>query len=75
MQSGAPLCARMASTMATTMVLDSIEQANIAECKNCRIVVGPTSGSVFLIDCVDCVGCVGGVGQGDGRERATSGAA
>ena len=36
-------------------VLDATEQVTIGECKNCRIVVGPTSGSVFVLDCTDCV--------------------
>ena len=39
----------------TIYVLDSCEQVSISECKNCRIVVAPVSGSIFLIDCVDCV--------------------
>ena len=36
-------------------VLDACSQVSIAECKNCRIVLGPVSGSVFLIELTDCV--------------------
>ena len=36
-------------------ILDACEQVQIAECKNCRCVVAPTSGSVFLMDCENCV--------------------
>ena len=30
------------------------EQVQIAECRNCRVVVGPCVGSVFLLDSVGC---------------------
>ena len=36
-------------------ILDACEQVSVAECTRCRVVVAPTSGSVFLIDMVDCV--------------------
>ena len=35
-------------------ILDVCEQVQIAECKNCRVIVGPCVGSVFLLDSVGC---------------------
>lgn len=35
-------------------ILDKTEQVQIADCKNCRVVVGPCVGSVFFMDCVGC---------------------
>jgi hypothetical protein len=36
-------------------VLDATEQAQLSECKGCRIVIAPVNGSAFLIECVDCI--------------------
>jgi len=35
-------------------ILDTTEQVQIAECVDCRVVVGPCVGSVFLLDCSRC---------------------
>jgi hypothetical protein len=35
-------------------ILDKTEQVQIADCKKCRVVVGPCVGSVFFMDCVGC---------------------
>jgi hypothetical protein len=35
-------------------ILDKTEQVQVADCKNCRVVVGPCFGSVFFMDCVGC---------------------
>ena len=35
-------------------ILDNTEQVQISECKNCRVVVGPCIGSVFLLECTGC---------------------
>ncbi len=35
-------------------VLDPCDQVQIADCVDCRIVVGPCVGSVFLLDCKRC---------------------
>lgn len=35
-------------------ILDKTEQVQVADCKNCRVVVGPCVGSVFFMDCVGC---------------------
>ena len=36
-------------------VLDVCEQVQVSECARCRMIIAPTGGSVFLIECVDCV--------------------
>ena len=35
-------------------ILDVCEQVQVADCVDCRIVVGPCVGSVFLLDSVGC---------------------
>ena len=41
-------------TACNIFILDPCEQVQIADCKNCRIVVGPCAGSVFILDCTNC---------------------
>ena len=36
-------------------VLDPCSQVSVAECKGCRVVIGPVSSSVFLIELTDCI--------------------
>lgn len=36
------------------LVMDGIDSAQIDDCRNCRIFLGPASGSVFVRDCDRC---------------------